>query len=117
MECDHARPRPAIDRWCVGTVAPAVQLAPPGDCAACAAQLEELQAMQAAIRERPPYHRAPPVAARIGASLPREDVPAPSRRWFRMPALHPRRHGIGRRAGRRGADAVGGRRRPASDDP
>jgi anti-sigma factor RsiW len=50
--------------------------------------LEELQAMQAAIRTSLPYHRAPPgLAARIGAMLPREDVPAPSRPWLRMPAF------------------------------
>ena len=33
--------------------------------------------MQAAVRTKLPYHRAPPgLAARIGASLPREEVPA-----------------------------------------
>jgi anti-sigma factor RsiW len=57
-------------------------------CAACARQLEELQAMHAALRNDLPYHRAPPaLAARIGAMLPREDVPVPSRPRWRMPSL------------------------------
>lgn len=44
--------------------------------------------MQTAVRTKLPYHRAPPgLAARIGAMLPREDVPPPSRSWLRMPAL------------------------------
>ena len=51
-------------------------------------ELEELQSMQAAIRSNLPYHRAPPgLAARIGAMLPREEVPVPSRPWLRMPAF------------------------------
>ena len=46
-------------------------------CDACATKLEELRSMQAAVRTKLPYHRAPPgLAARIGASLPREEVPA-----------------------------------------
>ncbi len=46
-------------------------------CEACAAKLEELRAMQAAIRTNLPYHRAPPgLAARIGAALEREAPPA-----------------------------------------
>jgi anti-sigma factor RsiW len=50
--------------------------------------LEELQSMQAAIRSHLPYHHAPPgLAARIGAMLPREEVPAPSRSWMRMPGF------------------------------
>ena len=45
-------------------------------CNACAAKLEELRAMQSAIRTKLPYHRAPPgLAARIGAALPREEPP------------------------------------------
>jgi len=57
-------------------------------CAACARQVEELQTMQAALRNDLPYHRAPPaLAARIGAMLPREDVPLPSRARWRMPTL------------------------------
>src|SRR5271166_2277484 len=57
-------------------------------CDACAARLEELRAMQAAIRTKLPYHRAPPgLAARIGAALPRETAPRVERPWFRMPAF------------------------------
>jgi anti-sigma factor RsiW len=57
-------------------------------CAGCSAQLEDLQSMQAALRSNLPYHRAPPgLAARIGAMLPREEVPAPSRSWLRVPAF------------------------------
>jgi len=37
-------------------------------CNNCAARLEELRAMQAVIRTKLPYHRAPPgLAARTGA--------------------------------------------------
>jgi anti-sigma factor RsiW len=57
-------------------------------CDACAAKLEELRAMQAAIRTKLPYHRAPPgLAARIGAALPREEAPRRVRPWFRVPAF------------------------------
>jgi anti-sigma factor RsiW len=57
-------------------------------CAVCAARLEELRAMQAAIRTKLTYHRAPPgLAARIGAALPREEAPRIVRPWFRMPAF------------------------------
>jgi len=62
-------------------------------CGACAARLEELRSMQAALRTKLPYHRAPPgLAARIGAALPREDPPpvvaaTGPRRWFPMPAF------------------------------
>jgi anti-sigma factor RsiW len=57
-------------------------------CNACASKLEELRAMQSAIRTKLPYHRAPPgLAARIGAALPREDPPRIVRPWFRIPAL------------------------------
>jgi anti-sigma factor RsiW len=46
-------------------------------CAACATQLEELEAMRTALRTRLTYHRAPPgLAARIGSALPRETPPA-----------------------------------------
>jgi anti-sigma factor RsiW len=55
-------------------------------CADCAGKLEELRAMQSAIRDKLVYHRAPPgLAARIGASLPREAPLPPSRAWFRLP--------------------------------
>jgi anti-sigma factor RsiW len=61
-------------------------------CDGCAAKLEELRAMQAAIRTNLPYHRAPPgLAARIGAALEREAPPASAaaapRPWFRWPAF------------------------------
>lgn len=57
-------------------------------CTDCADKLEELHAMQSAIRTKLTYHRAPPsLAARIGAALPREVAPEPSRPWFRMPAF------------------------------
>jgi anti-sigma factor RsiW len=57
-------------------------------CDVCAARLEELRAMQAAIRTKLPYHRAPPgLAARIGAALPREEAPRVARPWFHMPAF------------------------------
>lgn len=52
-------------------------------CTACAAQFEELLAMQAALRTNLPYHRAPPdLAARIGAALPQEAPPTPSLSWW-----------------------------------
>jgi anti-sigma factor RsiW len=57
-------------------------------CAACTARLEELRAMQVAIRTKLIYHRAPPgLAARIGASLPREEPPRAARPWFRRPVF------------------------------
>src|SRR5579862_9800048 len=57
-------------------------------CDACAGKLEELRAMQPAIRSNLPYHRAPPgLAARIGAALEREMPPVRSQPWFRMPAF------------------------------
>ena len=57
-------------------------------CNACAAKLEELRAMQSAIRTKRPYHRAPPgLAARIGAALPHEEPPRAVRPWFHMPAF------------------------------
>src|SRR5689334_8499057 len=62
-------------------------------CQACAARLEELRAMQAALRTKLTYHRAPPgLAARIGAALPREEPPpviagTGPRRLLRMPAF------------------------------
>lgn len=57
-------------------------------CANCAGQLEELQTMQAAIRGKLPYHRAPPaLAARIGTALALETPPAAARGWFSRPAI------------------------------
>jgi anti-sigma factor RsiW len=57
-------------------------------CDACVARLEELRAMQAAMRTKLPYHRAPPgLAARIGSALPREEAPRVARPWFKLPAF------------------------------
>ena len=57
-------------------------------CNTCTAKLEELRAMQSAIRTKLPYHRAPPgLAARIGAALPHEEPPRAVRPWFHMPAF------------------------------
>ena len=89
MQCDRARR--LLPQWIDGALRPMPRWLVARHvehCAACAAQLEELQAMQAAIRSNLPYHRAPPgLSARIGAMLPREEVPAPSRSWIRMPAF------------------------------
>ncbi len=44
--------------------------------------------MQAALRDRIAYHRAPPaLAARIVAALPRESAPPSALPWFRLPAI------------------------------
>ena len=57
-------------------------------CEDCAARLEELRAMQAAMRTKLPFHRAPPgLASRIAAALPREAAPAAFRPRFRLPAF------------------------------
>lgn len=58
-------------------------------CPECSTELETLQSMRSVIRAKLPRHRAPPgLAARIGASLPLEaPPPAPTRPWFRAPAL------------------------------
>ena len=88
-------------------------------CDACAAKLEELRAMQAAIRTKLPYHRAPPgLAARIGAALPREEPPRGGRAAMVPHAgLQPGRHRPGGCAGRRGADRAGdGRADERPDD-
>ncbi|MBV9115985.1 MAG: anti-sigma factor [Acetobacteraceae bacterium] len=56
-------------------------------CAGCAAKLEEMRAMRAAVREKLTYHAAPPaLAARVGAALAREAVPMHARR-FHWPGL------------------------------
>jgi anti-sigma factor RsiW len=89
MQCDRARP--LLPRLVDGAMGPLRRLFVTrhlAHCAGCSAQLEELQSMQTAIRNNLPYHRAPAaLAARIGAMLPREDEPAPSRSWLRMPAF------------------------------
>jgi anti-sigma factor RsiW len=94
MECERARRllSPLIDS-ALGPIARLRLQRHVAGCDACAARLEELRAMQAAFRTKLPYHRAPPgLAARIGATLPREE-PIPTfagtapRRWLRIPAM------------------------------
>jgi anti-sigma factor RsiW len=89
MECDRARRQlPQLIDGAFGPLRRLFVTRHLAHCAGCSAQLEELQSMQAAIRSNLPYHRAPPgLAARIGAMLPREEVPASPRPWLRMPAF------------------------------
>lgn len=89
MECDRANGllSPLVDRALGPLTRWRVRRHIAG-CNACADKLEELRAMQQAIRTKLTYHRAPPgLAARIGAALPREAPPEPSRPWFRFPAI------------------------------
>ena len=89
MDCDRAAPQlsPLLD-GALGPVRRLLVSRHVAECAACAAKLEELRAVQAAIRTKLAYHRAPPgLAARIGAALPREAPPRASRPWFRWPAI------------------------------
>ena len=52
-------------------------------CRDCAAALENLHAERTMLRTKLPFHRAPPgLASRIGAALPREVPPVPTRKWF-----------------------------------
>ena len=109
MACDRIRPLlPRLVDRALGPLRRLMVTRHVAHCEACAAQLEELEAMRTAIRTRLPYHRAPPgLAARIGAALPRE---APARA---VAPLVPhaggfRRHRAGRRAGRCRADPAGG---------
>jgi len=89
MACD--RPTLSLSRLLDGALGPFARLRLKqhiAGCEDCAARLEELRAMQAVMRTKLPYHRAPPgLATRIGAALPRETPPAPSRAWFRWPAF------------------------------
>jgi anti-sigma factor RsiW len=89
VQCDRARPLlPQLIDGALGPLRRIFVTRHLAHCADCSAQLEDLQGMQAAIRSNLPYHRAPPgLASRITASLPREEVPSPSRPWFRMPAF------------------------------
>jgi anti-sigma factor RsiW len=89
MQCDRARPLlPQLIDGALGLLRRLFVTRHLAHCAACSAQLEELQSMQATIRSNIPYHRAPPgLAARIGATLPREEAPSPSRSWLRMPVF------------------------------
>jgi anti-sigma factor RsiW len=89
MQCDRARQvLPQLIDGALGPMRRWFVTRHLAHCAACSAQLEDLQSMQAAIRSNLPYHRAPPgLAARIGALLPREEVPMPSRSRLRLPAF------------------------------
>src|ERR1700760_2389740 len=90
MECDRATVQLSgmIDKE-LGPVAALRLRRHIAGCAACAARLEELRALQAGIRTKLPYHRAPPgLAARIGSALPRDEPPRVAQRpWFRLPAF------------------------------
>ena len=98
MQCDRARR--LLPQLIDGALGPLHRLSVTrhvAHCAACAAQLEELQSMQAAIRSNLPYHRAPPgLAARIGAMLPREDVPGAVTVLAAHAGFRFRRHGTWR---------------------
>ena len=86
-------------------------------CNACAAKLEELRAMQSAIRTKLPYHRAPPgLAARIGAALPREEPPRGGASVVPHAGVQSGGHRPGGRAGRRGAHRAGHGRAERSVD-
>ena len=89
MQCDRARPLlPQLVDGALGPLRRWLVTRHLARCAACAAQLEELHTMRAALRNDLTYHRAPPaLAARIGAMLPREDAPTPSRARWRLPAM------------------------------
>ena len=89
MQCDRARHvLPQLIDGALGPMRRWFLTRHLAHCAACSALLEEQRSMQAGIRGNLPYHRAPPgLAARIGAMLPREDVPALSRSWLRVPAF------------------------------
>jgi anti-sigma factor RsiW len=90
MECD--RIVPLLPRLIDSALGPLARLRVTrhiARCPDCGARLEELRAMQAAIRTNIQYHRAPPgLAARIAAALPREAPPAVARPWFRWPAFN-----------------------------
>jgi len=87
VQCDRARPLvPQLADGALGPLRRWWVTRHLLHCPACSAELEELRSMQAALSNTLPYHRAPPaLAARIGAMLPREDVPAPSRSWLPRP--------------------------------
>jgi anti-sigma factor RsiW len=79
MRCERARPLlPSLADRALDPVRRFLLARHVARCAGCAEELENVLAMQAAIRTNLPYHRAPPnLAARIGAALPREAAPAP----------------------------------------
>jgi anti-sigma factor RsiW len=74
MRCDHAVP--LLSGLIDNTLGPLARLGVRRhlrDCDACTARLDELRAMQAALRTKLPVHRAPPgLAARVGSALSRE---------------------------------------------
>ena len=90
MDCEHTAP--LLSGLVDGALGPLARFRVHrhiASCGTCATRLEEMRAMQAVIRTKLPFHRAPPgLAARIGSVLPREEAPVASRPWFRMPALH-----------------------------
>jgi len=90
MECDRVVPLlPRLIDGALGSLARLRVTRHIAGCPDCGARLEELRAMQAAIRTNIQYHRAPPgLAARIGAALPREVRPAVAQPWFRWPAFN-----------------------------
>ena len=79
-------------------------------CGACAATMEELQAMRAALRTKLDRHRAPPDAGRTDRRRAGARAPLRPARRSAVAAGVARvcRRWSGRRAGRRGADAPGG---------
>jgi anti-sigma factor RsiW len=91
MDCDRTAPLlPRLIDGALGSVARLRVTHHVAGCTDCAARLEELRAMQTAIRTNLTYHRAPPgLAARIGSALPREAPPtsAQTRPWFRWPGF------------------------------
>lgn len=88
MKCERARPLlPSLADRALDPLRRFLLARHVARCTGCASELEDVLAMQAAIRTNLPYHRAPPsLAARIGAALPREAAPALRPRW-RAPAL------------------------------
>jgi anti-sigma factor RsiW len=78
MACDRYRPLlPALSDRELGPLRRFLVSRHATRCPACAAELEELEAMRTALRTRLTYHRAPPgLAARIGSTLPREEASA-----------------------------------------
>ena len=122
MECDRAAPwlPLLLDRrlpvWRRLRLARHV-----ASCAACAARLDELQHIHAAMKTNLPYHRAPPgLAARIVSALPREVGAGAGAAVVPSSRLCPGGHWPDRCAGRRGSGAAGAggrrpRRRPEHD--
>ena len=87
MKCEHVSGR--LSQMLDGVLGPIARLLVRrhlASCDTCAGKLEELRAMQATIRTKLPYHRAPPgLAARIGAALSLERAPPTTQPRFRPP--------------------------------